>query len=439
MQHLAYLRIGTPRLYRVVNSNHYESIFSNRNILTFKRSLSSNNKKETAVPDDLKGGQSKETLNADLKSGVGQVWSAQNLGSIHVAPLGTVGATTFVSTPHGDDKTIHETTVHTTQGELSFADPSRTHTLRPESTPGQFAEAAAASPSTTDTVFAPKISSNEVHSSASSPTAQFENVASLNPDTTKYETTTKSKVFGGQDTTASTKKHPQEDPFKTHKTSRSQEIPIQRESDLRDEILRESLKNVIEKGWTMDAIRAGVRACNQPTTIEGLFSNGYDLVEYFMHDAKMSAYMKEKSKQGDLQGTRLLIDGLKYRLGLVIPYASKWDQALAQGALPQNAVRSWKNLLDLSSEAWHGIGDTSTDVNWYTKRLLIAAVYKSAEIYMLQDQSQDKIDTMNFLERRLQDFQAVGSFQNTVSKSLSDTAQIATGLFSVVRNLTSRR
>ena len=37
-------------------------------------------------------------------------------------------------------------------------------------------------------------------------------------------------------------------------------------------------------------------------------------------------------------------------------------QAIAQGALPQNAVRSWKSLLDLASDAWHGIGDTSTDV-----------------------------------------------------------------------------
>jgi hypothetical protein len=30
--------------------------------------------------------------------------------------------------------------------------------------------------------------------------------------------------------------------------------------------------------------------------------------------------------RGDLQGTLLLIDGLKYRLGLVIPYANTWDQ-----------------------------------------------------------------------------------------------------------------
>jgi hypothetical protein len=26
-------------------------------------------------------------------------------------------------------------------------------------------------------------------------------------------------------------------------------------------------------------------------------------------------------------------------------------------------MRGWKNLLDLSSDAWYGVGDTSTDVN----------------------------------------------------------------------------
>ncbi len=26
-------------------------------------------------------------------------------------------------------------------------------------------------------------------------------------------------------------------------------------------------------------------------------------------------------------------------------------------------MRGWKNLLDLAGDAWHAIGDTSTDVN----------------------------------------------------------------------------
>jgi hypothetical protein len=72
---------------------------------------------------------------------------------------------------------------------------------------------------------------------------------------------------------------------------------------------------------------------------------------------------------------------------------------------------------------------------------------------MLQDQSIDKIETMNFLERHLGDFQTTGSVRPSVKKTtyslpnllkhsfhllqvsqaLSDTAQLASGLLTVVR------
>ncbi|UJR14771.1 hypothetical protein I4U23_001759 [Adineta vaga] len=300
-------------------------------------------KTDTHVSNDLKDGQRIVNVDATQTStatltGSGKVWS------VHSASLGA-SKTTFVSTLHGNGQNAHETTVHTFQGELNFADPFLTHTLQPEITSARLAEAEAASAFETfapdtplvtstahDTVFAPKISSTDLYSTALSPTGQFENAtAPSSTDPTKYETSMKSEIFGGQDTLAASKKHPQNSPYATKKTDEMtgvQEIPIQRESDIRDEILRESLKYVNEQGWTMDAIRAGVRASNQPTTVEGLFSNGYDLVEYFMRDAnlKMSAYMNEKAKSGEKQGSHLLVDGLKYRLRLVIPYAATWDQ-----------------------------------------------------------------------------------------------------------------
>ncbi len=97
--------------------------------------------------------------------------SVQNAGSVHIAPLGAVATTTVVPTAAGDSKTIHETTVRTTQGELASSDPLKTATVQGEPTPGQLAEAAAASAfetyapdtplttsTTTDAIFAPKIS-----------------------------------------------------------------------------------------------------------------------------------------------------------------------------------------------------------------------------------------------------------------------------------------
>jgi hypothetical protein len=253
---------GTTRLYRGVNICH-----SNTNNLTLKRCLSntSNNKKGTdlgidkssykpstiskaqKIPNDLKGGQPQETIDSTPKitatlTGGGKVWSVQNPGSVHVAPL-AAATTTFVPTSSDDAKTIHETTVYTTQGQLNFADPSKTHILKPEATPAQLAEAAAASafepfsPATspTDTVFAPKISSTDIYSSASSPTGQYENATpSTIHGSTDYESTYQSEVFGGTDTSASDKQHPTENLYKAKQTGQTrQEIILQIKNSLR--------------------------------------------------------------------------------------------------------------------------------------------------------------------------------------------------------------
>jgi len=203
--------------------------------------------------------------------------SNQSPGAVHVAPLATASIT-FVPKPHGDGTIAHETIVHATKGQLNVADPLTTHILHAEPTPGELAQAAATSafdtfapdsPLTSDSVFSPK-----VYTTDHSPTSQFDTVASSSiHDTRKYERSNQSKVFGGQDTLAKTKTHQNKSLYKTNNTipenfetkessnnysGGTNEIPIQRESDIRDDILRESLKYVNDKGWTMEAIRAGL-------------------------------------------------------------------------------------------------------------------------------------------------------------------------------------
>lgn len=160
--------------------------------------------------------------------------SAQNPDDVHIAPLGRVKATTFVPKSNESVQGDHKTTVYTTQGELNFADPFKTQSLKAETaatTPAELAGAAAASafeafpPDTTEKaspkaepVFSPKISSKNIYSKTTSPTANFETSAppsssSTQQEPVKYEIAAKGKVFGGQDTTAETKKRPKENPF----------------------------------------------------------------------------------------------------------------------------------------------------------------------------------------------------------------------------------
>ena len=66
--------------------------------------------------------------------------------------------------------------------------------------------------------------------------------------------------------------------------------------------------------------------------------------------------------------------------------------------------------------------------NWYTKRASLAGVYKSTEIYMLQDKSENYDNTWQFLERRLQDLTTIGKVTRNVSKICHPKYEFGWGL-----------
>jgi ubiquinone biosynthesis protein COQ9 len=49
------------------------------------------------------------------------------------------------------------------------------------------------------------------------------------------------------------------------------------------------------------------------------------------------------------------------------------------------------------------LGDTSDDVNWYTKRATLSGVYSATVLYWLGDNSADHEKTWEFLDRRIED------------------------------------
>ena len=51
---------------------------------------------------------------------------------------------------------------------------------------------------------------------------------------------------------------------------------------------------------------------------------------------------------------------------------------------------------------WTYLGDTSADVNWYTKRASLSAVYGACILYWLGDDSPDHQATWDFLDRRIE-------------------------------------
>ena len=72
-------------------------------------------------------------------------------------------------------------------------------------------------------------------------------------------------------------------------------------------------------------------------------------------------------------------------------------------ALPMHAADGAKAIWGTADKIWSTLGDTSQDVNWYTKRATLAGVYSATILYWLGDDSVDNQATWEFLDRRIAD------------------------------------
>ncbi|KZF21849.1 COQ9-domain-containing protein [Xylona heveae TC161] len=78
-------------------------------------------------------------------------------------------------------------------------------------------------------------------------------------------------------------------------------------------------------------------------------------------------------------------------------------------AQPSYIPPSIAELARLADEIWFLAGDKSVDASWYTKRASLSAVYSSTDVFMSQDTSPDFVRTQEFLDRRIEDAQNLGS------------------------------
>ena len=92
-----------------------------------------------------------------------------------------------------------------------------------------------------------------------------------------------------------------------------------------------------------------------------------------------------------------------YRLEVMAPAREAVRTGLSILALPQNVPMALKIGWRSADLMWRIAGDTATDYNHYTKRLILSGVYASTLLNWLDDQSENWMDTGAFLDRRLAD------------------------------------
>ncbi|ELU02687.1 hypothetical protein CAPTEDRAFT_155867 [Capitella teleta] len=175
-----------------------------------------------------------------------------------------------------------------------------------------------------------------------------------------------------------------------------------------------------------------------------MFPNGgADLANYlyFSLNRRLATELATQNCTAEAEGTpkkstSVFISGaVESRLRMLIPYLDVWPQAMALFALPQNSPEALNNLKTLCDDIWFHAGDRSTDFNWYTKRVLLAGIYKSTELYMLQDQSEDFHATFAFMDRRMSDLQIMGKCARKMQFGSDNIGDVLFGGMHVIRNI----
>ena len=92
---------------------------------------------------------------------------------------------------------------------------------------------------------------------------------------------------------------------------------------------------------------------------------------------------------------------ISLRLAMNRPHKEAIRRALAVLALPGNTRTASAITARTVDAVWHAAGDRSADFSWYTKRVILTAIYSAAVLFWLHDTSEDDADTRAFIDRLL--------------------------------------
>ncbi|PGH15113.1 rpsU-divergently transcribed protein [Helicocarpus griseus UAMH5409] len=205
-------------------------------------------------------------------------------------------------------------------------------------------------------------------------------------------------------------------------------------------ILSAAVDHIPEHGFTTHSLTLGARDAGYLDVSLQLFPNGgeIELITYWL--ASSRGLLRRKVESGELFGqagsaeaeklsveekvVMLILERLSMNEGII----QHWQDALATMSLPFNITPSLSELYALSSDILYLAGDSSVDASWYTKRLSVATVYASADVFMTEDTSPDFRATEDFVERQLSDVQSVTDSLGNVKQYLGFVAGSVVGV-----------
>lgn len=184
-------------------------------------------------------------------------------------------------------------------------------------------------------------------------------------------------------------------------------------------LLEAILPHVPFDGWSQSAFDAALAQTGMnPDHARMLCPRGaLDLaIAYHQQgDAAMVAAMKSADLRTMRYSERVAF-ALRTRIAAITDKEAV-RRATALFSLPHHAADGARLIWGTADLIWDTLGDTATDINWYTKRATLSGVYGASVLYWLGDDSAHGQATDAFIDRRIANVMQVEKVKAQVNAS----------------------
>ena len=187
----------------------------------------------------------------------------------------------------------------------------------------------------------------------------------------------------------------------------------------RKKILKQALVDINTYGFNKNMLIQAAENCNlSKGSLGRLFPEGiYELKEYFFNETDIEMLKKiNRIKSKNIRIRDKIYNGVIIRLEIF----QKNKDAIKHIFVSEssNPIKSIKNLWNTADLIWKSAGDTSTDYNHYTKRLLLSWVYLSTLLCWFNDAKKDIKETKLFLNRRIDEVLQFGQKSASIKSKI---------------------
>ena len=206
---------------------------------------------------------------------------------------------------------------------------------------------------------------------------------------------------------------------------------------LQAKLVLASLRHVVFDGWNRVSLQRAAADLSWPgAEVDRLFPRGgLDAAIIFskLADEEMLA-CTSREFSSEMRIRDRVKRTVQCRLEFLEPHREAIRRLTSFMLVPGNGRHSFSLLYSTVDAIWFAVGDKSADFSFYTKRALLAGVVASTNIFWLEDQSEGRQHTWEFLDRRINDVLGIQKIR-TKSEQIREMMPNPLSCFSRLRSV----